>query len=196
VGIVRKSAPNIVLEFVQQETEGTRGRLFKGDLDTAIMLKQGVLDGLNSAHVWVEEFVIMVGESNPIARLNTLSEETLQSLKFAIQSHATPLTKMVDDTFAAAGFTRKNVCSVADEQSLYSLVHTFDLAVVGGRKFSELNNRDNHLVLFDAPFDLPRVDVHLSWSHLSEDDQGHRWLRNHIIAILRDAYSMLGGSRP
>ncbi len=191
VETVRETAPNVVLEFVQQPKAGARDLLLRGDLDTAIMVREGVSDGLMSTRLWDEDFVIMVGESNPVARLNTLSEETLQSLKFAIQSHAPLLTKMVDDRFAAAGMSRRTVCSVADEHSLYSLVCTSDLAAVGGRKFSELNNRDNQLVLFDAPFDLPGVEVHLAWADLSDKDQGHRWLREHIIAILRDAYSML-----
>ena len=63
------------------------------------------------------------------------------------------------------------------------------------RKFAELNNRDNHLVLFDALFALPTINVHLSWTARSEEEEGNRWIHDHIINILRGAYSLLNDPR-
>lgn len=191
VGIVRDAAPGVVLEFVQQPAGGPQDMLLRGDLDTGIVLEQGISEGLCSQPAWAESLVIVVGERNPIARHNMLPLEAVNSLRFATQSHAPVLTKLVDDLFAKAGAPRKNVCCVSDEQSLYTFVTTSDLATVGGRKFADLNNRDNRLVLFDPPFDLPRLQVHLAWSQASKDDEGHTWIRDHILGILQDAFRML-----
>lgn len=190
VGIVSREAPNVTLQFIQQSVDGPVEALKKGDLDTGFMPGFLVDADLASDRVWSDSYVLIAAKSHPIARNNELSLETINSLRFTLQTHARKMTEFVDGLFKQAGVNRVTSTYVSDIQSVYTLVGVSDLVAVVGRNTLAFFNRDNSLVSFDLPIELPTVEAHIAWAKQSDDDDGHRWLRNHIVSILLGAARM------
>jgi DNA-binding transcriptional LysR family regulator len=190
VGIVTQEAPHARLEFVQQSADGPKEAIVRGELDTGFMPGFLVDDPIRSDKVWSEQFILIVAKSHPIARSNQLTLEAIEGLRFTTQTHARNMTAYVDGLFRQAGVKRITSTYVSDIQSVYSLVGVSDLAAIVGRNTLEFYNRDDGLKTFDLPIHLPEIEAHIAWAPTSENDDGHRWLRNHIVAILRGAASM------
>lgn len=192
VGVVRKEAPNVQLECIQQDRESPKDSLMNGAVDTC-MLPGFLLDEhVTSERVWTDELVLIAAKTHPIARSNQLTPENLESLRFTMQTHSKKMLEFVDGLFRQAGINRTTSVYVADIQSVYTLVGVSDLVAVVGRNTLNFYNRDDNLVSLDLPVDLPTIEAHIAWTKSSDEDDGHRWIRNHIVSILRGAASMFG----
>lgn len=195
IDIVRKAAPGVRLDFVQQSKEGPGQALTQGDLDIGFMPNHTLLPTLHSKRVWTERFCIIVSRQNPIAKMNTLSLETVAQMHFIIQSQVPKLVAFVDDIFRQAGVERSIVCRLPEVQSLYTIVATSDLAAVVGRNFTNMYNTDGNLVAFEPPVDIPEMEAHVAWKASDEEDLGNRWIREQAVSILGSAFKVLGDGK-
>lgn len=191
VGVVSREAPGTRLEFVQQSVDGPKEALIRGELDTGFLPGFLVDDTICSDAVWREKFTLIVAKSHPVARHNELSLDALKGLRFTMQTHARNMTAYVDGLFREVGVNRVTSTYVSDIQSVYALVAVSDLAAIVGQNTLEFYNRDDSLASFDLPIELPEIEAHIGWNPTSDADDGHRWLRTHILSILRSAYAML-----
>jgi DNA-binding transcriptional LysR family regulator len=196
VALTRIEAPNIKLEFVLQHTEGARVGLIRGDYELAFLSKFAITEELVSRPVWTEPMKLILSRNHPLANSSSLTEEQINNLQFVMTSHVPLLREFVDKTFRANGIERNVCCTVADTQSIYPLVATTDLAACVGQTLAEYFNQDDSLVFFDLPFELPSVEAHVAWMKSSDDDDGHRWIREHTVSILSSAYKIHTHQRP
>lgn len=190
VSLTRREAPNIVLEFVAQAGDRAVDSLKSGEIDVGLLPGFTLTDDLVSKKVWEEVFTIIVSRNHPLAKVNQLTTEDLRGLLYVMTTHVPRLRNFIDEIFRSHGIERQVACAVADTQNLYPLVSMSDLAAVVGRKFAEQYNVDGSLVLFDAPFDLPSVEVHVAWKQDADGDEGHKWVRDHVIEILESIFKM------
>jgi|TARA_R100000322_G_scaffold137945_1_gene93680 DNA-binding transcriptional LysR family regulator len=190
VGLARREAPNLTLEFILQTGDMAQDSLRNGFLDLILMPGFAIGDDVASAKVWEEPFTIIVSRQHPLAKRNRLTIEDIQSMSFAFTTHLPRLRHYVDDIFRSHGLERAVSCAVADTRSLYPLVAVSDLAACVGRHFADQFNTNDSLVMFDAPFDLPTISAHLVWSLDAEDDEGHRWVRERVVEILASAFRL------
>lgn len=190
VGLARREAPNIVLEFVLQAGDRAVDALKGGEIDLALLPGFALTDDLVSTKVWDEVFTIIVARNHPLAKVNRLTMEDLQGLLYVMTTHVPRLRSFIDDVFRAQGIERTIACAVADTQNLYPLVSVSDLAAVVGRNFADQYNVDGSLAMLDPPFDLPRVEVHVAWKQDADGDEGHKWVRDHVIEILASIFKL------
>jgi len=190
VGLARREAPNIVLEFVLQPGDRAVESLKGGEIDIALLPGFTLTDDLVSTMVWEEIFTIIVSRNHPIARVNRLTKKDVQDLLYVVTTHVPRLRSFIDDVFRSHGIDRKIACAVADTHNLYPLVSVSDLAAVVGRKFAEQYNVDGSLALLDLPFELPVIEVHVAWKQDADDDDGHKWMRDHVIEILASIFKL------
>jgi DNA-binding transcriptional LysR family regulator len=190
VGLVRRQAPNVVLEFIFQPHEGAVTALKEGAYDLAILPAFSVDEDLTSTHFASEQFVMVLGRNHPMARLNKLTVEAINNMHFVVTTHVPRLRKLVDDAFAANGATRNVVCAVGDTHSVYSLVAVSDLVSCVGRSVANQHNADGSLVLLDLPFDMPSIEGHMVWTKRMDDDQGHKWIRDYAVEIMRSGFKL------
>lgn len=190
VSLTRRIAPNIQLEFVTQPGTGSPEALKRGEFDIGFLSTFALDNELISEVVWDEPFALIVSRNNPKARNPTPSIKDVNEMDFVMTSHMPALRNAIDNVFRQNGIERKVVCMVADTQSLYPLVSMSDLAACVGRTMAEHYNQDDSLVFLDLPFNLGRAEANVVWTASSDDDDGHRWLREHVIEILRSAFRL------
>lgn len=190
VSLTRRLAPNIQLEFVMQPGTGSREALKRGDFEIAVLSTFALDNELISEVVWNEPFSLIVSRNNPLAANPKPSAEDISKMEFVMSTHVPALREAIDSVFRQNNIERKVVCLLADTQSIYPLVSTSDLAACVGRTMAEHFNQDESLVFLDLPFDLGRVEANVVWTASSDDDDGHRWIREHVIEILRSAFRL------
>jgi DNA-binding transcriptional LysR family regulator len=190
VGLVQRQAPDVVLEFVFQPHEGAVAALKEGVYDLAFLPAFAVDEDLTSQHFTSEQFVIVLGRNNPMARNNELTVEAINNMRFIVTTHVPRLRQFVDDAFGRHGAQRHVVCAVGDTHSVYSLVAVSDLAACVGRSVANQHNADGSLVLFDLPFEMPSIEAHIVWTKRMDEDQGHKWIRDHVIEIMRSGFRL------
>lgn len=190
VGLVQRQAPDIVLEFVFQPHEGAVKALKDGAYDLAILPDFSVDEDLASQHFASEQFVLVVGRNNPMARINKLTIEAITKMRFIVTTHVPRLRQFTDDVFRAHGAERHVVCAVGDTHSVYSLIAISDLVACAGRSVANQHNTGGNLVLFDLPFHMPSIEAHMVWTKRMDEDQGHKWIRDHAIEIMRSGFRL------
>ena len=188
--IVRQEAPNVKLQFITQTGVDLANMLKQGAFDIGLIGDFQLTDDLISQKVLEDPFTIIVSRNNPIARMNKLTIETLKEMNFVVTSHVPRMRSFIDDFFQAHGVNRNVTMAVADVQTLYPLVAITDLSACVGRHVAERYNVDGSLVMLDTPFDLPVLAGHVAWTAENDRDQGHEWVRNHMIEILQSAFNM------
>ena len=190
VGVTRREAPNIMLEFVPQESARAAESLKGGELDIAFLPHFTITQDIASQKVWDETFVIIMSRSHPLANRERLTKEDLRELNFVATTHIKRVRGFLDEVFLQNGVERKVACAVADTQNLYPLVAVSDLAALVGLYFAERYNMDDSLVMFETPFPLPTIEAHIAWMKDADADEGHKWIRDHVIDILTTGFRM------
>ena len=190
VALTRIEAPNVKLEFVLQPSDGAYAGLVRGDYELALLSNYALTDEVISQRAWHEQMNLIISRNHPLANSNSLTKEQINGLQFVMTSHTPMLREFINETFKANGLNRKVCCTVADTQSLYPLVATTDLAACVGQSLAQYFNHDDSLAFFDLPFELPAVEAHVAWLKSSDDDDGHRWIRERMVSILSSAYKI------
>lgn len=196
VGITRREAPNILLEFVLQDSDRGSESLKAGEIDLALLPHFALDDNLGSKKVWTETFAIIMSRSHPLANQERLTKDDLRELSFVATSHVKRVRSFIDDIFKKNGIERKIACYVADTENLYPLVSVSDIVAVVGIHTGEQYNTDGNLVLFETLFPLPTVDVHVAWTREADVDEGHKWIRDHVTEIIGSAFRVHDKTKP
>ncbi|CDO60665.1 Transcriptional regulator, LysR family [Candidatus Phaeomarinobacter ectocarpi] len=187
VTLARQMAPNIVLEFVPHPAGRTTEALVGGEVDIAGIASFQITPELVTKHIWRERMGVILSKDHPLAELGSLSIEQLNQLTY-IKSAQIPLVfEHIENIFQSHGVNRHFACQTADTESMYELVAISDLVMIAGLNFARQHNVDGRIATLEIPFELPGVDFNLGWTQASEADEGHRWLREHMISILQSA---------
>jgi len=196
VGYTRREAPNIKLEFIQQVGERALEMLKGGEIDLALLPNFVIDDSLVSTKVWDDSFTIIVARNHPIAKRNRLTADDIRELCFVVSTHVQRLRTFIDTAFRANGIERVTACAVADTHNIYPLVAVSDLAACVGRFHADRYNTDGSLVMFDLPFDVPKIQGRIAWTKDADEDEGHRWVRERVLEILHSAFKLHGAREP
>lgn len=195
VGYTRREAPNLMLEFVQQVGDRAVEMLKGGEVDLALLPSFSIDNSLVSTKVWDDSFTIIVARNHPIAKRNRLMADDIRELRFVVSTHVQRLRAFIDNAFRANGIERITACAVADTHNIYPLVAVSDLAACVGRFHAERYNTDGSLVMFDLPFDMPKIQGRIAWAKDTDEDEGHRWVRERVLEILYSAFKLHGLQR-
>ena len=190
IGLTRREAPHIMLEFVLQESDRAADSLKGGEIDIGLLPHFAISEDLASQKIWTEKFAVIMSRSHPLANRERLTKDDLRELNFVATTHVKRLRGFIDEIFRANGIERKVACAVADTQNLYPLVSVSDIVAVVGVHAAEQYNTDGSLAMFDTPFPLPEIDVHVAWMKEADADEGHKWVRDRVIEILTSAFRM------
>tara|TARA_R110000824_G_scaffold366730_2_gene555606 strand:+ start:134944 stop:135879 length:936 start_codon:yes stop_codon:yes gene_type:complete len=196
VSYTRREAPNLMLEFVQQD--GDRAvEMLKGDeIDLALLPNFAIDSSFVSAKLWDDSFVIIVSRHHPIAKKNRLTADDIRELRFVVTTHVKRLRTFIDNAFRAEGIERVTSCAVADTQNIYPLIAVSDLAACVGRFHAERYNTDGNLVMYELPFELPQIEGRITWTKDADEDEGHRWIRERVLEILYSAFKLHNPTQP
>ncbi len=194
--LVREEAPGVGIEFIAQPGGRVPEALRNGDIEIGGIPTFAISDDISYEPVWREQMTLIVSRTHPLANVGTPSIAQLNELNFVFSTHIPAVYEFVESLFRAQGVKRHRACTTADTHTIYKIVSVTDLGAIVGRNFARHHNVDGQLALLDLPFEMPSFELNLAWSRSLDDDQGHKWMREHALSIMRSAARLMGFEVP
>ncbi len=120
---------------------------------------------LNARHIWVSKTGMGVGVG--------VNPEDVQRLGW------------VDDALSKLSRKRKITVFTRHYHVAMQLSRQNDLIATLPTRAALLMSEDPELVILPPPFAIPAIELKMAWSHLLQQDAGHKWLRRLIIELAR-----------
>lgn len=119
-----------------------------------------------------------IGDTLDLATFRALGHVTLVPALRAVTS--------IDKELARFGVTRRAVYMVNKTWSIAPIVERTDLIGTLPRWFAQEIAGNFDIAIYDMPVKLPEQAVYMLWHQKNTNDPGHRWLRDLMMAPLRD----------
>jgi LysR family transcriptional activator of mexEF-oprN operon len=160
--------------------------LERDEIDLVIGVVNNLPKWLNNAVVSTHGLLCLV-DAKHVDTSRKLSLQSYLELPHVVVSLVGNLQGVLDEAFSALHVRRYVAHSTAHFSVIPSIlkqgpsIATLPSYVV--REFSQTYG----LSILEPPFDFGSFEVHVVWHRKNENDRGHRWLRNHVISLLKES---------
>jgi DNA-binding transcriptional LysR family regulator len=181
------SAPEIdVQSYLTPRTE-TPKELAAGNIDFAIDPPIHSDPNLRNKKIYQDDYVLVVNKKHPIAKKKKISlEDYLDLSHIHIAKRATGLGH-VDTTLNRLGLTRRIALRAQHFLVAPYIIDQSNLALTTIKSFS----RGRDLKIFQLPFKINPLVLHLYWHGNKNKDPANKWMRELIL----NTYGKIQGKR-
>jgi DNA-binding transcriptional LysR family regulator len=116
----------------------------------------------------------------------TIGVEALSELGFVGLATDVRALTMIDRDLLTHGIKRRFVYGVPRTWSIPPLVAGSDLISFMARPFAAYLATKFDLDIYEMPVSLPAQNIYMAWHIKMENDPGHKWLRQAMLAAARD----------
>ncbi len=189
--LLLEHAPGIRFQLLPVNPRPIALQLSEGSIDMAFGF---VMEELPE---WVVSVLALHGTTTPVASRNNqrLARAGIQNrgmipldlfceMPQVFFGPAGKLAGEEDATLATMGRRRNVVVTVPDFFSVARVAAQTDLLGLLPDKFALSVAEVLGLHIYSLPFDMPLIPLHLCWHQRHNDDQEHRWIREHILKLL------------
>lgn len=178
--MVRQQAPHVGLE-VQHREAYSISEILSGEADIAIgVMPRGPTEGCVLQELITDRYVCVMCSSHPLAD-KELTIESYLAYDHSILVSNTNVNIPIETSLSVLGLKRnilRRSCHFL--ASLFSLRGTMMLQT-SVQRLAELVNEGQDLVIKELPFEVPPIQVYLTWHMRNNDDPAHRWLREQML---------------
>jgi DNA-binding transcriptional LysR family regulator len=184
LNLIAERAPGISIEGVPPRVEFAQD-ILSGTLDLACYAFPIASPEISVIPVVSADLVVIARRNHP--RIGkALDAGALSSLGYvALASDLRQMT-MIDRDLLAHGIKRRVVYGVPRLWSIPPLVAGSDLIAFMGRPFAAYLASTFDLDVYEMPVSLPSQHAYMAWHVKMDDDPGHKWLREAMLAAARD----------
>lgn len=115
----------------------------------------------------------------------TIDASTFTSLDHVALSAELSAMGDIDPILAAVGLRRRVLCLANKIWSIPSMIEHTDLIGILPRAFAADVAENFNLASYELPVKLPDRSIHMFWHAKSNDDPGHRWLRESMLQAVQ-----------
>ncbi len=189
--LVTEEAPGVIIENVHAVPDFVEA-LRAGTIDLACFAYPVNAPDIVVVPIETVEAVVIARRDHPAI------PKTLDVATFASLGHVTLTPEMralgdIDKDIAAHGLSRRAVYMVNKVWSIAPIVERTDLIGMLPRSFAAEIARNFAIAIHDMPVKLPERAVYMLWHQKSANDPAHRWLRESMLASMREK-SQPGGN--
>jgi DNA-binding transcriptional LysR family regulator len=183
---ITAAAPRIELDIISTSIRPGVELVQAGEAEACVnMTPKNLPKELRFAPVFRERLVAVVREDHPIARSSKDGKIALKD--FLAYPHVTlrpslNAPRRVDDALTKIGTERQVAVIVPHFMVLLYLLPGTDMIACVAEKLARRVAPQLGLVLMEMPVRVPAYDVCLVWHRRFDQDRGHMWLRETIIA--------------
>jgi DNA-binding transcriptional LysR family regulator len=190
VRILGEQAPGMRFHLLPINPHPLAAQLAEGSLDLAFAVAEPVPD-------WVEQALALHGAPKAVAakgnrrlkRAGVKDRRTIPVDLFCDMPHVffAPDGAVVGEEDAALtriGRARRVVLTVPDFLSVARIVAQTELIGLLPDRFALSIAREFGLSVYELPFDMPLIPLHLYWHRRHTNDPEHRWLRDRILEVI------------
>lgn len=179
-----EAAPDIQIRIVPESSAALTTEMREGSVDLALdyFALQG--QGFHSECVLTENLVSLSRIDHP-AISEMLSLETFLELRHVVITPRRKSQPMIDLALAKRGLKRHIAMTVPHFLSMPAVVQSSNLICTLPRRMAYLYADHFRVKAYTVPIRTPPFPAYLIWHESLDHDPGHRWLRNHLIALCR-----------
>jgi len=180
-------APGVDVESYLTPRTETPKELAAGNIDFAIDPPIHSDPNLRNKKIYQDDYVLVVNKKHPIAKKKKISLEDYLNLSHIHISKRASGLGHVDTTLNRLGLTRRIALKAQHFLVAPYIIDQSDLAMTTIKSFS----RGRELKVFQLPFKINPLVLHLYW-HVNKDmDPANKWMRELILST----YGKIQGKR-
>lgn len=184
IAAVAEAAPDVCIRFAPKP-EKTSRYLREGLVDLEIGVQSNMGPEIRLQRLFQDRFVGAVRKTHPLASLTSIGLNDYVSWGHVVAAPDGSLHGFVDDALAEAGMTRKIASVVPGFPTALSVALASDLVAMVPALYLQNPHMTEQLHVFELPFKTRTITVSQMWHPRMENDPGHRWLREKVIAVCR-----------
>ncbi|QIK13891.1 LysR family transcriptional regulator [Leclercia sp. 29361] len=184
IAAVAEVAPDVCIRFAPKP-EKTSRYLREGLVDLEIGVQSNMGPEIRLQRLFQDRFVGAVRKTHPLASLPSIGLNDYVSWGHVVAAPDGSLHGFVDDALAEAGMTRKIASVVPGFPTALSVALASDLVAMVPALYLQNPHMTEQLHVFELPFKTRTITVSQMWHPRMENDPGHRWLRERVIAVCR-----------
>ena len=184
IAAVAEVAPDVCIRFAPKP-EKTSRYLREGLVDLEIGVQSNMGPEIRLQRLFQDRFVGAVRKTHPLASLPSIGLNDYVSWGHVVAAPDGSLHGFVDDALAEAGMTRKIASVVPGFPTALSVALASDLVAMVPALYLQNPHMTEQLHVFELPFKTRTITVSQMWHPRMENDPGHRWLREWVIAVCR-----------
>jgi DNA-binding transcriptional LysR family regulator len=181
-------APNLQILYKSPDRKNLEAMLANGELDLVVGYVPDPPMELIRRTLFHEAFVCVARRDHPLLQDQGLKIEQYVELQH-VQVLARDATMYGDDiekAIAAIGLVRKVALWQPTFLAVGNVVAQTNLISTVPRRIAAHFAQVLPIVVYDPPLALPAPDITLYWHPRSQDDLGHKWLRDKIVGLLKE----------
>lgn len=177
-----EAAPGIHIHIRPEPSSALTNELREGTVDLALDYFALQDRGFRSKSVLTDSLVSLTRIGHPLIG-EQLSLETFLALSHVVIAPRHRMFPMIDLALAKRGLKRRIALTVPHFLSMPALVQNSNLICTLPRRMAYLYTDHFRLKSYNVPVRTPDFPAYLIWHETLDDDPGHLWLRNHLIAL-------------
>lgn len=177
-----EAAPDIHIRIRQEPSSSLTQDLREGTVDLALDYFALQNEGFTNKCVLTEDLVTLSRMSHP-AIGEQLTLDTYLAQRHVVIAPRRRSRPMIDLALAKRGLQRHIALTVPHFISMPVVVQRSNLLATLPRRMAFIFADNFQLKAYSVPVRTPKFPVFLIWHEALENDPGHRWLRNHLIAL-------------
>jgi DNA-binding transcriptional LysR family regulator len=180
-------APNLQVLFRTPDPKNIEGMMASGELDLAVGYLPEAPEELIKRTVFREPFVCVARRGHPLLHDGTLPLDRYVELRHVqvFPRDGEMYAVAIDTALVAMGLTRKVALWEPSFLAVASVVAETDLISTVPKRVATHVAQGLPITIYDLPLPLPGPDFAIYWHPRSQDDAGHKWLRERVADLLR-----------
>ena len=187
--VIHQQAPNVQLHLDAEFDRQLAERMRYQEIDFVIDYARFDEQGFSSRKIFQDELVVVVAKDHPrIQKLVSVNE--LRS-----ERHAKLSKVHGQRCFSEQAYKELDVNAYYEGTSLSNVLYVVgqsDLVTIAPRWMVENASNKQQLQILISPFENVMINGYLSWHESSENDKGHIWLRDQLMAVCGDVVVLDG----
>ncbi len=182
IGELRAQAPGIRVALRNLDVSQLEAQMARGEVDVALMTPSAAPPLLRTRHLFDECYVLIGRRGHPElgTAISTAQFSQLEHVIVSLQRN--DFLTAVDDALAALGHRRKVVLSTTSFLLVPEIVAHSDLVALVPRRL--VRERLDEFTVLSCPFPVEGFAVGMVWHGRNHGHQGHRWVREMILASI------------
>ncbi|MGB6119849.1 MAG: LysR family transcriptional regulator [Mesorhizobium sp.] len=179
------AAPGIHIDIRPEPASSLGKELHEGTVDLALDYFSLTERGFTNKCVLTDELVTLSRIDHP-ALGEQLSLDTYLSLKHVVLTPRQSYRPIIELALEKRGLKRHIALTVPHFLSMPAVVQGSDLICTLPRRMAYIYADHFRLKAYATPLRTPTFPIYMIWHNALDADPGHRWLRNHLIALCRN----------
>jgi DNA-binding transcriptional LysR family regulator len=194
VKAMRSEAPGVVLDFLTPSDVSYQD-MEQGKVDLAINRFNEIPNSFHQITLWTDSFSCLLNRSNPIANRFTLKtyldaqhvwvSKTGMGVGVGVNPEKSGGLGWIDQALERIGQRRRISLFTRHYQIPAMIVQRTDLVATLPSRIARQQADNPHMVIKEAPFYIPDMELKMAWSPLLHHNPAHRWLRQLILYVAR-----------